>query len=291
MSRKLPTEQVKLKRVVITLVKTVVTVSALGYVIKQLDFDQVQILLNSADLGFLLGAFFFFNISKIVAASRLNYYFKELRVNLAAGYNLRLYYLGMFYNLFLPGGIGGDAYKVFLLNKKYQTGYFPLFKAVLLDRISGLTAVFFLGSILLLTSDFARLFVLIKSVAFIIVICVFPISYFLTLYLARVFIGVFPITTLYGVAVQLFQLVCAVCIIYAFNIQDLTINFLALFLVSSVVAVLPISIGGVGLRELTFFYGLTTINADVNSGVIFSMTFFLITCVSSFVGLFCHLKE
>ena len=54
----------------------------------------------------------------------------------------------MYYNLFLPGGIGGDGYKIYLLNKKYGTKARKLFWAVLLDRINGVLALFVLAMVM-----------------------------------------------------------------------------------------------------------------------------------------------
>ena len=72
----------------------------------------------------------------------------------------------------------------------------------------------------------------------------------------------------------------------------MSVDYLTLFLVSSVVAVLPISIGGVGVRELTFLYGFGLLGSDANSGVLFSFLFFLITALSSLAGtLFLHKTE
>jgi hypothetical protein len=43
----------------------------------------------------------------------------------------------MFYNLFLPVSISGDAYKVILLKKIYDAPYKKTTSAGLLDRFSG----------------------------------------------------------------------------------------------------------------------------------------------------------
>jgi len=61
------------------------------------------------------------------------------------------YYIGMFYNLFLPGSVGGDAYKVFLLHEQGVGRTKPLILATLLDRLSGLAmlALLTFGLILL----------------------------------------------------------------------------------------------------------------------------------------------
>ena len=64
------------------------------------------------------------------------------------------------------------------------------------------------------------------------------------------------------------------------------IDYLTLFLISSVVAVLPISIGGIGVRELTFLYGFSLIGGDTTMAVTFSLIFFVITALSSLLGAF-----
>lgn len=51
---------------------------------------------------------------------------------------MKLYWLGMFYNLFLPGSISGDAYKIVILKRRYNAPYKKTSAAVLLDRFNGL---------------------------------------------------------------------------------------------------------------------------------------------------------
>ena len=65
-----------------------------------------------------------------------------------------LYYVGMFYNALLPGGIGGDAYKAYKFEKSFNKGYKLIIKSLLIDRVSGLFAIFILLSLLLLFSSF-----------------------------------------------------------------------------------------------------------------------------------------
>jgi uncharacterized membrane protein YbhN (UPF0104 family) len=59
-----------------------------------------------------------------------------------------------------------------------------------------------------------------------------------------------------------------------------------LFLLSSVVAVLPFTIGGIGARELVFIFGADYLLIDKNTAVAFSILFFIITAVSSLSGIF-----
>src|SRR5260370_40827739 len=80
-------------------------------------------------------------LSKLFSALRLNIYFRSIHIHLPEWANIKLYWLGMFYNLFLPGSISGDAYKVILLKRKFNTSYKKTSAAVLMDRFSGLLAL------------------------------------------------------------------------------------------------------------------------------------------------------
>jgi len=50
----------------------------------------------------------------------------------------------MFPNFFLPGGITGDRFKVYLLNKVFKTSVKKLLQIVLFDHLGGLVSVIFL---------------------------------------------------------------------------------------------------------------------------------------------------
>jgi uncharacterized membrane protein YbhN (UPF0104 family) len=67
--------------------------------------------------------------------------------------------------------------------------------------------------------------------------------------------------------------------------------YLVIFLVSSAVAVLPISVGGVGVRELTFLYGSQLLNVDMNVAVGISFLFYLITALVSLAGVWFVFKK
>jgi uncharacterized membrane protein YbhN (UPF0104 family) len=266
------------------LLKTAVTLGAIAYVAQQIDFSELGSILAAAEWLWLAAAFVAFNASKILSSVRLNRYFRELQIDLDEKTNLVLYYIGMFYNLFLPGGISGDGYKIYLLNKAFHTGFKPLTQATLLDRISGLAALLFLGGALFCFSSFAALFPLLVPAAVLGMLLVLPVTWLMTKKLFGRFLPIFRVTAWYAFGVQGLQLLSALFIVYALGMAGATVDYLTLFLVSSVVAVLPVSIGGIGLRELTFLYGFELIGGDVNTAVSFSLLFFIITVLSSLAG-------
>src|SRR5215217_5862135 len=123
------------------LLKLVITALCFWYITTKIDFGKALNALFEANWIFLFIALLFFILSKILSAFRLNIYFRNIKLQLPQWTNIKLYWLGMFYNLFLPGAISGDAYKVVLLNRRYKISYKKTSSAVLLDRFSGVLAL------------------------------------------------------------------------------------------------------------------------------------------------------
>src|SRR5690606_38156200 len=95
----------------------------------------------SSNPVFLFLAFVAYGCSVVIASSRLNGFFKGVGLVLSERYNFKLYLLGLFYNLFLPGGVGGDGYKIYFLRRKFDVKGRRLLSAVFFDRLSGLWAL------------------------------------------------------------------------------------------------------------------------------------------------------
>lgn len=274
------------KKTIKSLIKVLLTLVALYVVFSKVDLTQVQNIIMNANPWYLLLALLFFNLSKILSSIRLNIYFRYIAVQISERYALKLYYIGMFYNLFLPGGIGGDGYKIYLLKKHHEVKVSQLINVTLLDRLSGLIPLLFFAGVLFIFSAFYKHYPWLDALVIMGVLLVFPLFYLLNLVMFKKYIALFFKTTLLGAIVQLLQLIAALFIVYAIGYENHLFIFLTLFLLSSVVAVLPISIGGIGVRELTFVYGLTLLGLEAGGGVAFSLLFFLITALSSLVGIF-----
>ena len=279
-------EKITKKGLLKFVLKASLSTLAIYVVIQKIDLVETQKIIFQTSLGWLLLAFFMFNISKIISSIRLNSFFQAIGLLLSGWYNLRLYYIGMFYNLFLPGGIGGDGYKVYLLHKTYNTSVKQLVAASLLDRISGLFALVFLALAMGMFLDLSVFGNGISGILIALLIISYPMYYIVVKYVFKSFLKSFHISNLYSFGVQTFQLICAFFIFKSLGVQGLYLEYLTLFLISSVVAVLPFTIGGVGARELVFIFGANYFMIDKNTAVAFSILFFLITALSSFSGLF-----
>lgn len=270
-------------RLIKTILKFGLTIAALYYVFRKIEFSSVLDLIGDANAWYLLLALLFFAASKTVSAYRLNIFFRAVGLHLPGGVNLRLYLLGMFYNLFLPGGIGGDGYKIYLLQKHYKTGTAKLFGAVLTDRLSGMTVLGILALLLFSIDDIPLDW---NWIGYLLIPFAAGALYAFCRLFYKSFLSILSVTLLYSLGVQVLQLVCAYFIVLAMGAEGPMMSYLLVFLVSSIVAVLPISIGGMGVRELTFLYGAELLAISQDMAVSISLMFYLITAMVSFFGLY-----
>lgn len=260
---------------------------ALYYVFTKIEFSQVVDILKNVNYLYLVVALVFFVFSKIVSAYRLNYYIGAVGIKLENKSNLKLYLLGMYYNLFLPGGIGGDGYKVWLLNNKFNIKVKDLFWSVMLDRVNGVLALFLLAMCLVpfLHLEAKWTYAALASIPLSIMV------YFLVnkKFFPKFYKVITP-TTLLSFAVQLLQVASAVFILLANGTLQKVFAYLFVFLISSIVAILPITIGGIGSREITFLFGSQLLGLDVNLSIALSLLFYLITLLVSFGGIIYSFK-
>jgi uncharacterized membrane protein YbhN (UPF0104 family) len=275
------------------LVKIALSALAIYLVFSKIELEEVWSLVKKSNPAYLLMAFLAFNFSKLISARRLWVLFHAIAVNITNEYNLRLYYIGMFYNLFLPGGIGGDGYKIFHLNKKSSASKRDLFSAVLLDRISGAALLAFLALAIasfqpVITELFPPFWTYLIYLG---AVAALPALWFLIRLAFAKFRSVTFLAIHYSLWVQLAQLVCAWFILSAYGVEGNFSIYFVLFLVSSIAAMLPISFGGVGLRELVFLYASHELPIDETAAVALGLVFFLITALSSFIGVFLRLPS
>lgn len=264
------------------LFKLVFTAGCLWYVCKKIDWQLTWHLLQQSNKWWLLIATILVAASKVVSSFRLNVYFNNIGIYLKIKNQLPLYWLGMFYNLFLPGGIGGDAYKVVLLNKKETNiAAKKIGAAVLLDRLSGMVALGILAVFYYWLAFKSTHY----SWWFLVAILPGLIIYrFGTTKIFPSFItGFYPVLSL-GFLVQLLQVLAVYCIMFSINTTGHFNELQLLFLLSSIANTLPITIGPFGARQAVFLWGANAMNLPVTEAVYISLLFDLMQMIVSFIG-------
>jgi len=279
-----------LRKKLITLAKIAISAILIYFIFTKVDLQVILNTVKKTNPLYLSFAILFFVISKVIASIRLNLYFHQLDVKLTQKSNLKLYLLGMFFNLFLPGGIGGDAYKGYLIKKKFEVDTKKVISVLLLDRLSGLLLLFIYACILaiVLNIDWLNKNDIPIGILSLLAIVVF---WFLNKKYFNFALPVFWKSFSLSALVQLAQLICVLFILEALSINVDLLAYLFIFLISSIVSVLPLTIGGIGSREVTFFYGATLLALDENTSISISMVFFLITALVSLFGIIYHFKK
>ena len=273
-----------------TALKIVISALLIYFVFTKISFLEVLQTLKRTQPFYLFLASIFFVLSKIIASFRVNLYFHQLQVFLTQISNLKLYLLGMFYNLFLPGGIGGDAYKGYLIKKQFNIDTKKIVSVLVLDRLSGLLLLFMYACILIPFLNL-NLIPYIEYYALAAILLGISVFWILNKKFFQYVLPIFWKAFGYSALVQFFQILSAYFILQSLDIELNTISYLFIFLVSSIVSVIPLTIGGIGSRELTFFYGATLFHLEENTSIGISMIFFLITAFVSLFGIYYHFKK
>ena len=277
-------QESKLNRVLKLLLKVAVTILCFWYISKKIDFYAAKKAFFQANWSWLLLAVLLLMLSKLSSAFRLNIYFRNIQLHLREWKNIKLYWLGMFYNLFLPGSISGDAYKVVLLKRKFDAPYKKTSAAVLLDRFSGLVALGLIMSVYGIVVLENTLYVAILICGAVVAVIVL---YLVIRFYFRDFMPGFWATFFWGIIVQVTQVACVYCILLSLRLPTNQPQWIFIFLLAAVVAVFPISLGGgLGTRELVFVEGAKYFHLDVQIALVISLLFYLSTVIASSWGVF-----
>lgn len=258
-----------------------ITAFALFWVFSNTDLKALyQNIIHSNPLYISL-AFVAYLSSQLIASSRINLFFKAIGLRLNQLYNYKLYLLGMFYNMFLPGGIGGDGYKIFFINKHFGTETKKLIMAKFLDKLSGVWA---LCCLILIQLLFIPQLYLPKSLVIVLVVAGTAVCFILYQLFFKQFKPYFLNTHLRAFCLQFSQVICVSFILLGLGFEGSLLPYLVIFLASAFMALFPFTIGGLGSRELVFLYGAKYFGLDPQIAVTVSLMFFTISAICSLPG-------
>jgi uncharacterized protein (TIRG00374 family) len=304
-----------MKKTLLTLLQLAVTTAVLIWVFHDpTKRAQMAVALRAADYRWIAAAIGAYVIVEIAAALRWHVLLKVQAINLSLPRTFGLFFIGMFYNQFLPGGTGGDIIKTYLLLKEAPGKGPGALLAVLFDRVIGLVALIVItGTLILLryhwltqTPESARLVWTLLAVlgsSILALLTSFVVSGF---NLPRRLPAHFPlreklieISTAYhlyahhwtatlagfaaSVVAHLGTFLTFLFVAFAFRADVALVDFFAVMPIERTISALPISFAGVGLREKilqTMLHGLCGVPEAVAV---------LIGSMSFLVMLFCAL--
>jgi uncharacterized membrane protein YbhN (UPF0104 family) len=257
-----------------------VTGGLLYYVFSKVPFAKIEYRLVHANRLRLAAAILSYVASMIFSSWRLLSFFKSINLRFDWKINLRLYFVGLCYNVLLPGGIGGDGYKIYLLHKYYNQPTKKVFLAILFDRLSGFWAI---GLIVVALIIMIPNFPIHLAIPLSIFLVGSAIYYIVVIKFFKDYSHNFITAHLKAICVQATQLITIIFLLLAQDFAGKFSPYLLSFLFSALAAVIPFSLGGGGVRDALFLTVSKQFNLATDMAVYLSFSFYLI---SIFVALF-----
>lgn len=239
----------------------------------------------------IIAAFLFVTCAQIIAAMRMRYLFHASGFHLSRKFVIVLYYVGAFYNFLLPGGIGGDAYKVMIARKRMEMKTTLGIKIMIADRASGLCVLMFILFASLYLIDVSNIMPyanwLLAGAAIITVAAYLVISKIVLKQLPKTMLTSLP----YSLVSQLLWVLTLYSIWQSLGNGKYFVEYAGLYCAASIASMLPVSVGGLGIREMTYYYGASLlahyagIPVDGNLGVVLSLCIFALTFLAAMPGI------
>ena len=135
-----------------TWVKLLISASILAFIVSKVDPGDIGRRIVRLDPLFVAGAFVVYLIGQVASSARYVYVLRALRRALSMVSSLRVHYIGLWFNQVMPTSLGGDVAKVFYL--RGQVGFSRAVRATLLDRVSGLAIL--LASVVMLAPVYVK---------------------------------------------------------------------------------------------------------------------------------------
>jgi glycosyltransferase 2 family protein len=295
-----------MKKLFYNLVKLVISAGLIVYILLyQVNLTDVWKLLTSAHImPILLGAGIMV-LGTFLRAARWGILLHALDIQVPTRKLAHLYFVGSFFNLFLPTGMGGDAVKMAKLAQ--ETGQVPeSIGTTLVERATGLWVLFILALIAL---PFSASFLPPTWIPYITLVTISGVvggwvvmgtpllpwlgskihlpgqQYLERLYRSVSQLGWRALAKASFVSLVFDLLLIMVGYLIAISL-DIRLPMGIFFLFTPIISfslTLPISVGGLGVREQTYILLFQAVNVSPETATAMSLLFYLLTTV--FVGL------
>lgn len=273
------------------LLKILFSIAALWFVYARVDLLAVLQLTGTIPVYVFILSLVLYNASQVMSSKRLLLFLHKESINISYFENLKLYYQGMYFNLLLPGGVGGDGYKAYRFKKDGGIPVKHSVRALLTDRINGAMALLILsasGTLLIPTlwlTDI-KIWIALFMVLALLVSGVFIIEFF------EHYSSVWWKALGFSLLIQGLQVVSAILLFYALQVESSSLPAYAVaFLVGSLASAIPVTVGGLGARELVFIYAAKILAINTEKAVAVATLFFFLNVISSLPGLFVFTRQ
>jgi uncharacterized protein (TIRG00374 family) len=306
---------------IVFIIRLGVSAGILIYLVCILDWDKTIDALNQANLLLFILSPCLFIVGYVLASVRWKIILSKNGIQFSFCKTLTTYFVGAFYNFLLPGVIAGDSVRIWRCAEQSRASFSNVTASVVLERTIGMIAslciVYFANRILI--EILPNLATEIKLVTYITVSIITILFLIMLIFWLRRPIREFILTRSKGPVLKFVSngletilktpfevLVFAFALSLAFQLTDIAVTyllahavgialpfiyFLATVPIVYLVTILPVSLGGLGVREGTFVFLLSKFDVAPTDAIILSfLVYFVRMSVGSLGGLI-ELKE
>jgi len=301
----------KAKPLIILLLKLVVSGGLLAYLLSRIHPERFLQTFATAKFSYIGLAMLVYLVTQGFSAVRWTALARPLGIKTPFKAMLRYYLIGMFFNLFAPGTVGGDVSRVYYLVRDedmraqgHSVTTVHATMSVLMDRAIGMVVLVWLGTAgLLLFPDYAvphtaRVATFLLSVGLLLGALITPLlrrllpedGHHLLVKLRLMFRSY---RTHWRALLEAALLSLVVHLIQAWihvlmgRALDLNVPYSFAIIVYPLVgtfAAIPISLNGLGLREGGYIFLLAVIGIGNEKGIAFGLLLFLVVALDSLIG-------
>jgi uncharacterized protein (TIRG00374 family) len=128
------------------IVKIAVSTALMVFLVRRISMTELLALLRELDVGVFAVAVGCFFISNVIGSYQWHELLRASGINLTFVQTFRFYFVGLFFNNFLPANIGGDAVKVYDVTRVGSSVY-QVIAVTLLDRVLGIFSLCLLATV------------------------------------------------------------------------------------------------------------------------------------------------
>lgn len=317
MNSEAPNTDRKLSKRLVLTAKLLVTAGLCGFIVWKADWYTIWRALTNSDPLLILVVFAGMILSVSISALKWQILLKIHGELFKFNQLHKYYFTAVFFNNFLPSNIGGDTYRIYKTLRSSSSKTAAVL-AVFNERLTGIGALIifgFLGGGVVLLQASARmpeLDVLIVVFGVIIAMALFGliVSKYLTSWLLKQkrlpqkvrtlleHLGDYrrhPYKTLQIIFISfffhIFTFSWMMVLIYAVGTHFDYFKLMVVVAISNLVAVLPISINGIGLMDGSFIYAVGKFGMDYNYALMVMLLIRALLILLSLIGGLFYLKE
>jgi uncharacterized protein (TIRG00374 family) len=303
----------RVKKVLIFILRLCVSVAMFVFLFKQIDTEALFLNMQTANKPILAWAFLVYLSSLAFGFWRWNMLLKTLEVSASLKRRVVSFAGGNFFNYFLPSTVGGDLVRSFDLSTHTKKTK-EVVATVLLDRLSGYVGleIVFLSALFLGWKLMPLKIVLPGAILITFLLVAFLLTIFNNFFYSKINrLLSLPVTGKFGealrslheelhifkknkgiiihsiilsVVIQILSPLGCYVVALSLGLKISFLYFLIFFPIIGVITLLPISLGGMGFKDLLAVYFFASIGVPKNLSLAFSLIGLFIVLVYACLG-------